>query len=428
MTKIFQAVLNTLAQFYVWRYRPMIVAVTGNTGKTSVKEAIAAVLRANKKIRVSEGNLNNEWGIPLTILGDWSGEYYDRGGTLGLWLKVLGRGLVDWLKPGYPEVLVLEYGADRPGDISRLARKFRPHIAVITAIGEIPVHVEYFSGPQAVAQEKSELVRHLLPTGWAVLNIDDPAVVEMKNYTRAKIMTFGFLPEADIRISGFDFKVNLQNRPEGVTFKLHQGESFVPVRVEGSLGKSQAWAAAAAAAVGSILGMNLVTVSEMLSKHRGPAGRLKIIPGIKNSTIIDDTYNASPASTHLALDTLKVLPAKRKIAVLGDMLELGEYSTKAHEAVGNQAGTIVNWLITVGARAKFIADAAANQMSPERIFSFSLAAQAGQKLQELIEEGELILIKASQGMRLEKVTEEVMAEPQKKKELLVRQSKKWLNK
>ena len=172
--------------------------------------------------------------------------------------------------------------------------------------------------------------------------------------------------------------------------------------------------------------MNLVDISEALSEYHGPRGRLKIIKGIKNSLIIDDTYNASPLSTHLALETLKDLSGMRKIAVLGDMLELGKYSIKAHQDVGNLAGSFVDLLICFGSRSKFIADSAFNQMPKENIHSFDTSDEAKLKVKELTREGDLILVKGSQGMRMEKIVEEIMAEPENKKELLVRQGKKWI--
>jgi len=218
-------------------------------------------------------------------------------------------------------------------------------------------------------------------------------------------------------------------KPIGVSFKLHYGlNSFVPVDIKGSLGKSQAYAAAAAAAVGIAMGMNLVEISDALSYYEGPKGRLRILAGIKHSWLIDDTYNASPASTHLALGVLRELSAKRRIAVLGDMLELGKYTIEAHRVAGNLAGRFVDILVCVGSRAKFIADAAGNQMPAENIYTFETSDEAKKKVQELIKEGDLVLIKGSQGMRMEKIVEEIMAEPEKKKELLVRQSKKWLTK
>ena len=444
--------LGIIAKMYLRRYKPQIVAITGNVGKTSTKEAIATVLSGFKKVRSSKGNLNNEFGVPLTILGDWADDYYEAGNALFFWIRVLVVSFLGlFFQRNYPEILVLEYGADKPGDIKRLADNFKPHIGVVTAVGEVPVHVEYFSGPEGVAKEKGYLVEALLVSGFAVLNFDDLAVLEMKEKTKAKVFTYGFGDGANIKISNFEFLTTARSRavasmaisngrPEGVGFKMHYNDSFVPFKLSGSLGKSQSYAAAAAAAVGAILGINLVDISEALSEYHGPKGRLKILKGIKNSTIIDDTYNASPLSTHLALETLRDLPATRKVAILGDMLELGKYSIQAHQEIGNMAGSIVDLLICVGARAKFIADSATqgvnewssrrmtafNQMSRENIYRLDTSDEAKLKVKELIKEGDLILVKGSQGMRMEKVVEEIMAEPDKKRELLVRQGKKWL--
>lgn len=434
MKYLLQKILAVLAKDYVKKYKPKIVAVTGNTGKTSTKEAIAAVLKATgKRIRMSGGNLNNELGVPLAILGNYTEEYYETGGTVGFWLKILWKSFWGLFgKQNYPEILVLEYGADHPGDIAKLAKNFKPDVAVVTAIGEIPVHVEYFSDPDELAKEKSKLVQALAPGDFVVLNYDDPAVWAMKEKTKGKIISFGFVDGAEVRVSDFDFKVGANGEPEGVRFRLNN----VQVETKGSLGKSQAWSAAAAAAVGLIFGLNLVKISGALANYRGPAGRSKILKGIKNSWLIDDTYNASPASTHLALETLKALPtylatgflSRRKIAVLGDMLELGKYTVQAHQEAGNFAGSFVDLLITVGSRAKFIADAAGNQMPKASILSFETSTEAAPKVAELIKDGDLVLIKGSQGMRMEKIVESIMAEPEKKRELLVRQSEKWLEK
>ncbi len=417
----------------MWRFKPMIIAVTGNVGKTSTKEAIATVVGKVKSVRTA-AYLNNEFGVPLAIFGGWTDEYYDQGSSFWFWFKVL---FISYFKllfiKNYPEVLVLEYGADRPGDIKRLSKKYKPHIGVVTAVGEVPVHVEYFSGPEAVAREKSRLVEALSATDFAVLNFDDLAVLEMKEKTKAKVITFGFGEGATVRVSNLEPWTE-NGIPEGVGFKMNYNDSFVPFKLFGSLGKSQGYAAAAAAAVGSIFGMNLVDISEALSEYRGPKGRLKILEGIKNSIVIDDTYNASPLSTHLALETLRDLPGTRKVAVLGDMLELGKYTIGAHKEAGNMAGSFVDLLICVGSRAKFIADSAFNQLAPtgasgipkDNIYKFDTSDAAKLKVKELIKEGDLVLVKGSQGMRMEKIVEEIMAEPERKKELLVRQSKKWL--
>jgi len=426
MQNILQNLLQWLAHAYIQRYQPHIVAITGNVGKTSTKEAIAEVLSRHARTRASGGNLNNELGVPLTILGDYAGEYYEGGGGIFFWSKVLIRGFWGLLVPSrYPEILVLEYGADRPGDIGNLSRLYKPHVAVVTAVGEIPVHVEYFASPEALAHEKSKLVRALEPGDLAVLNFDDQAVVGMREHTKAIIKTFGFQEGADVRIANLETTVDETGTPDGVTFKLEYNRGFVPVKIQGSLGTSQAYAAAAAALVGLHLGMNLVDVIEALSHFKGVPGRLRILRGLKNSIIIDDTYNAAPAAMHVALDTLASLPAQRKVAVLGDMLELGKYSLEAHQAVGNRVGEIVQILVCVGEKAKFIAEAARNQLPEGSIYTFHTSSEAAPKVQEILQEGDLVLVKGSQGKRMEKVVEEIMANPERKTKLLVRQSGKW---
>ncbi len=415
----------------------MIIGVTGNAGKTSTKEMIGAVISRIKKVRSAAGNLNNELGLPLTIIGNWDKEYYTHGPSMWFWAKVLTHGYLDlFKKQDYPEVLILEYGADRPGDIKKLVKKFKPHIAVITTVGDMPVHIEYFKNADAVASEKSNLLKVLSANDYAILNHDDHRVLDMQSKTKAHVKTYGFSSEANIRASDIEYVSNEEGRPVGITFKLNEftpassagGVHFVPVRIEGSLGKSQAWSSAAAAAVGLVLGMNLVDISEALSAHHGPKGRLRILRGIKNSNIIDDTYNASPASMRLALETLRDVPALRKIAILGDMLELGEHSEKAHRNIGILASEIVDILVCVGPKAKFITQSALNKLSSDKIFTFNNSNEAKPKIKELIQEHDLVLVKGSQGMRMEKIVAEIMAEPSQTKDLLVRQSKKWLAK
>lgn len=427
LRSLLSKMLSALAHAYLWRYRPMIIGITGNVGKTSTKEAIAAVVGSAHKVRASSGNLNNEIGLPLSIIGDWSAEYYDRGPNLSFWLKVFAKRFLGLLSDAsYPEILVIEYGADRPGDIERLAKQFHPHIGIVTAVGDIPVHVEYFKGPEEVASEKAHLVRALSPKGYAILNHEDPRVLRMQSSTKAQVWTYGQDPGSRVYVSNIDFLTE-DNKPSGVVFKLHHASRFVPVKMHGSLGKSQALSAAAAAAVGIILGMNLIEISEALGRYRGPNGRLKLLKGIKDSLIIDDTYNAAPASMRLALETLEAVPSGRKIAVLGNMLELGKYSYEAHQSIGNLAGEVADLLVCVGDKGKVIADAAGNQMPKENIYTFENSTLAKSKVQELVQPGDTILVKGSQGMRMERVVEEIMAEPENKKQLLVRQSKKWQN-
>ncbi len=465
--KILKWILKTLSQLIVLRFQPQVIAITGSVGKTSTKEAIYAVLSAKSglinggkkclRVRKSKGNLNNELGIPLTIIGDWTDEELKlvsrdtpKGGKrlkkLLFWLKVIisakmriffGR------KDSYPEILILEYAADRPGDIEYLMDIARPQIGIITAVGEIPVHVEFFSGPEALAKEKAKLMEDLPANGFAILNFDNEIAMRMKEQTKARIISFGFgegLPALsaqagqagpDLRISNFENRLtqtitdytrtNMEkSRLEsalsphksvfgGVSFKLEYGGSFVPVVLKNVFGRAQAYAAAIAACVGLIFDLNLVEISEALSSYYQPVrGRMNLIAGVKDTYIIDDSYNASPISMEEALRTISELPAKRKIAVLGDMLELGKYAIEAHEDIGRLAAKTVDILVTVGPRAKFIAETAKISGLPEnKILSFDTSREACLAVQSLIKKGDLILIKASRAVGLDRVVEEI---------------------
>jgi UDP-N-acetylmuramoyl-tripeptide--D-alanyl-D-alanine ligase len=331
---------------------------------------------------------------------------------ISFWIKVVFVSLARIIKRdrNYPEILVLEYGADKPGDIKYLAGFARPTVGVITAIGAVPVHVEFYAGPDDVAREKGRLIEALPAAGFAVLNADDETVLELEDRTRARVMTFGFAGDADVRASHMVNRVS-GGRPIGISFKLEYGGSYAPVRLDGVFGKAHAYAAAAGAAVGLLFGMNLVTISEALGDYVPAESRMRLVLGVKGTYLIDDAYNASPLSMHAALDTLRGLPGGRKIAVLGDMLEIGKYTIEAHEQVGDLAARSADALFTVGARAKLIASAAAESgLKKANIFSFDTADDAGIPLQNFLKEGDLVLIKGSHAMQLEKIVEEIRAD------------------
>lgn len=413
--------LKKLAQLMIWRYRPGIVGVTGSVGKTSTKLAIAAVLGTERTVRTSYGNFNGDVGLPLTILGDWqeremvllSREHPPGKSTLRKVFFLLKVVVVSAfrivVKGHYPEIVVLEYGIDRPGDMKYLLSIARPNVSVITAIGEVPAHVEFFNDPEEVAREKARLIEYLPAAGFAILNYDDATVMAIESRTRAHVMTFGFNKHAEVRITGFDSRFE-EDRPEGVTFKLEYGGSFVPVRLDNVFGKTQAYAAAAAACVGLVFGLNLVKVSEALKKYVPAEHRLTLIPGLKYTYILDDCYNASPLSMRAALATLRDLPARRRVAVLGDMLEIGKYSIEAHEEVGRMASGIADVIVTIGPRAKFIAETARSEgFNKKNMLSFDTADDARVPVKDLLKKGDLVLVKASHGMHLEKVVEEIKA-------------------
>ncbi len=432
MRSILQYLLKILAQIVLWRYQPEIVAVTGSAGKTSTKEAIYHVLRKQFRVRRNFRNYNNEIGVPLTILGIETG-----GRSFLAWLNNFLKVVVTILwEKSYPEILVLEMGVDRPGDMRYLVDFIPVKVGVITAIGQFPTHVEFFPEKGKLVEEKALLVKSLVKGGSAVLNYDDLTVRIIGDDLpeRTKIIHYGFGQGADLKIFNYQFgpitsgltTVNLEKGDFGVSFKLDYQGSVVPVKLNRVLGKQQAYATAAATAVGLHFGLNLVEISAALRKYRSLPGRTNLIKGIKGTWIIDDSYNASPSATIAALEILEEFPLaggeeiQRKIAVLGDMLELGKETETGHRQVGQKVTSVVNLLFTVGSRARFIAEEARQQgLAPEKIFEFSLPEKAARAVQEELTKRDVILVKGSRAIHMEKVVREIMAHPEKAEKLLV---------
>lgn len=420
-TKLLQFYLYALAKLILWRHQPIIIAITGNVGKTSAKEAIFTVLSRKFNVRRGEKNYNNEIGVPLTIIGE---EHH--GKNVILWLFAAVRVLIRvTMGSQYPRVLILEMGADHPGDIKYLARLAKPHIAVVTGIGETPVHIEFFDTAEKIAEEKAELLKALPFSGHAVLNTDDNRVVAMAKLTNAAVLTYGTSEGANVRVEHWETRFS-GGIPEGISFKITHKGSVIPIRLLGSLSLPQALAAASAFAVGVIMGMNAVEISEALRTYTPPLGRLRLLRGSKQSLILDDTYNAAPAAMEAALLTLKNLPAKRKIAVIGDMLELGEHTEAAHRKIGSLAAAAADLIFTVGSRMLF-ADEEIRGAGFDQNAHYHCAdsREVSNILEPMIRPGDLILVKGSQGIRMERVVEDIMAEPEKAKDLLVRQTAEW---
>lgn len=413
--------LKILSKLTLWRYKPKVIAITGSVGKTSAKEAVCSVLEERFNVRRNIKNYNNEIGVPLTIIGAQTG-----GRSFLAWFKIFTKGLAGfcWVK-NYPKVLILEMGADKIGDIKYLTDFVPVDAGIITTIGDIPVHVEFFRTPEQVAKEKSNLIRNISPKGWAVLNIDDPKVENMRNLTKARVMTYGFGAQADVKVQNLQIHlVDLKNIR--ADFEIKHKDKTTSFRIKNILGRHQIYPILAAVCAGLIMEMDLAEIASVLNDYKSPAGRMNLIKGVKNSLIIDDSYNSSPSSTLAALDVLEKIPAKRKIAAIGDMLELGSYTEKAHRMVAARAAKIADLFFAVGERAIFMVDEAKKSgMASDKMFYFASSEEAGRKIQEIVDEGDIVLVKGSQGVRMEKISKELMAEPQKAQEFLVRQEEGW---
>ncbi|OIO48620.1 MAG: hypothetical protein AUJ32_00140 [Parcubacteria group bacterium CG1_02_40_82] len=422
MKKIIEHILKRLAADVLRKYKPYIIGVTGSMGKTSTKEAIFAVLGTRFSVRRNVKNYNNEIGVPLTILGEESG-----GRSPLRWLFIFLKALkIIFFKTKYPEILILEMGADKPGDIKYLMSFVNPNIGVITGIGEIPVHVEFFKSSVQVAREKAGLIEFLEKEDFAILNFDDKLVKGMATKTQAKILSYGFDEAADVRATGYEINITLDPVLSGIGFKIEYDGKNLWFKKEGIFGEHQVYPILSAYAVGLALNMNLAEIFEGLKAYMPPRGRLQMIEGIKSSWILDDTYNASPAATISALETLAKFEGRRRIAVLGDMLELGEFTESAHRLIGEKVSECADYFFAVGERMQFAAEAANKKgMKKQKVFWFETADGARMPLQMIMQKGDVILIKGSQSMRMEKIVEEIMAHPEMAGELLVRQEEKW---
>ncbi len=423
LKKIIAKLLELEASAVIKKYKPKVIAVTGSVGKTSTKDAIYAVISKSFHARKSEKSFNSEIGVPLTILGcnnAWSNPLK--------WLQNLWQGLCLILfKKTYPEWLVLEVGADRPGDIKKIAKWLKPDMVVVTKFANVPVHIEYFK--EEVIAEKGNLVDALKHDGILILNSDDSDVYAFKNKTTNRIITYGMMGDAEVRATNYSVYYKEEaNEPFGVHFKVEYANNCLPVKIIGTLGSNNIYSSLAALAVGISLGLNLVDAAENLSRYATPKGRMCLIKGIKKSTIIDDTYNSSPIAVASALQTLRDLKTKnRKIAVLGDMMELGRHTSDEHKNAGILAATACDILVTVGLRSRMLAESAIDSgLDEDSVLQFDDSLEAGKYIQNIIKEGDVILVKGSQSTRMERAVKEIMAEPERSFELLVRQEEEWL--
>ena len=431
MKKLLTALLKRLAKKTLKAYKPKVVAITGSVGKTSTRRAIEVALGGSRKVRGSAGNYNNELGLPLAILNEEA-----KGKSLFGWIGVAWRGWkLSWGSKEYPEILVLEYGSDKPGDILYLTQIARPYISVVTAVGV--AHAEALGTIEDIKEEKGTLVRALADDGIAILNGDDARVADMQHIAKGAVVTFG-IGTADVHAEN----VSLETRHDGdiaigevvarLGFDLVAGQNRAKVTVDNIVGDAHMRAMLAGAAVALQLGYELPQIALNLSNYQPVPGRMSLLTGIKRSLLIDDTYNASPDAVHVGLDVLSSIPltgeAKRVVA-LGDMLELGRYAETAHVDVGKHVASMpIDLLVCVGEHSRDIARGALSAgMEQEKVFTYASSTDAGRFIQDRMVKGDVVLIKGSQGARMEKIVKEIMAEPLRAKELLVRQSNYWLS-
>ena len=427
MKKFIISLLQKRAKVVLDKFKPRVVAITGSVGKTSAKQAIALVLSTKYKIRTAEKNFNNEIGVPLTILG----------------MKSPGRNPFGWLTlfwksyfiKTYPEMLILEYGADHPGDIKNLCDLASPDVAIITGIS--PVHAEFFKDIDHLADEKSEIIKRLPDNGVAILNGDDKRVLTMQTLYQS-FMTYG-TKETDIQADEITLSTRLDDHfsPGELFIKTHaviklKDKEVGRLELKNAIGYASVLACLSALTVADHFGISFaMAIQKLNSDFRAMPGRLNPIAGIKGSLIIDDSYNAAPLAMQNGLDVLKSFSLStdddRRIAVLGQMAELGQYTENEHRLIGMKVAECADLFLAVGENMRIAVESAKESgLDPNAIEWFANSEEAGRYLDREVKTGDIVYVKGSQSTRMEKVVKDIMAEPARADERLVRQDEKWL--
>jgi UDP-N-acetylmuramoyl-tripeptide--D-alanyl-D-alanine ligase len=369
--------LQDLALAVRRKWGRQVVAVTGSAGKTTTKELIATLLAKRFRVHKSAGNLNNHYGVPLTLLN---------------------------LEPAH-EVAVVEVAMAAPGEIARLAEIAEPETGVVTNVA--PVHLEFFDSLDAIARAKRELIENLKPPATAILNYDDPRVRAFREHVKGRVVTFGFEAEAEFRATGFR-PYHYPGRPEtGTLFQMRgpaaEAEFYVPL--PGRHNVENALAAIAAASAFEVPWKDLWTA---LWNFRPPEQRAEVVKLPLNVILLNDSYNSNPRAMEKMLETLAAWPDRRqRIVVAGEMLELGPSSPELHREIGRKcAASSVDWLLAVQGDARFFLEGAVEAGLPaQRAYFFQDPEEAGKFCRTLLQPDDLVLVKGSRAVHLEKVTE-----------------------
>jgi UDP-N-acetylmuramoyl-tripeptide--D-alanyl-D-alanine ligase len=369
--------LQQAAAYWRRQHNVTVIGITGSVGKSTSKELIATVLSRHYRTLKSEGSYNNEIGLPLTLLH----------------------------LTGAHERVILEMGMYALGEIAALAEIARPRIGVVTNVG--PTHLERLGSIERIAQAKAELPRALPPAaegGIAILNADDERVRAMADQTQARVFTYGLDPHADLWADEIE-----SDGLEGIRFRLHHGRETIHARVP-LLGRHSVHTALRAAAVGLVEGLSWGEIVAGLQDESAQL-RLLAVAGPGGSVLLDDSYNASPESCIAALSLLAELDG-RKVAVLGDMYELGRFEEEGHKIVGRRARDVADVLVTVGELGRIIGQEALDVgLAADTVHMVETKAEAIDLLRPLLRDGDKVLVKGSRGMAMEEIVSALVQTP-----------------
>jgi UDP-N-acetylmuramoyl-tripeptide--D-alanyl-D-alanine ligase len=410
---VIQKIFERLAKKYIRKHQPKLVVVTGSVGKTSTKTAIATVLAEKYLVRMHDGNHNTHMSVPLAILGV---EYPEDVHSIKAWWVTYQAAKLRIKETTDVNVIIQELGTDHPGDIAHFGTYLHPDIAVVTAV--TPEHMEFFGSVEAVAKEELAVAGFSKTT---IINRDDIDQSYAQYANTQDIFTYGVSEGAEYRIDFLD-----ANSTEGIMGKFISPE-WEPISVNLQvIGVPAIKAATAAGVVAARLGLSSKEIAVGISKFKPVSGRMQLLRGIKDSIVIDDSYNSSPAAAIASLDTLYAMKAEKRIAILGSMNELGKYSEQAHRQVGDYCDPAqLDTLVTVGDEAqKYLAPAA--HAKGCQVHSFSSPYDAGGFVNSQLSPGTVVLVKGSQNRVFAEEAVKVLLHDATDETRLVRQSPQWM--
>lgn len=404
-----------LAKTTAWRFKPGVVSITGTAGKTTTKAAVVAVVSSMRRVRVAPDNVPAYDGLLLALLADQGllseaekhyGEHHS-GEVARLWFFLRVMLSASWTlvrggSTGSPDVVIAEYGEAH--EVRGMLQLVRPTVAVLTSITDVAPSGS--RGNDDVLRDYARTVEQLPAAAFAVVPADDTAA-KLRQRTRAHVLTYGTSAGAHVAIGAV-----LQERDgEGVpavSADLSYGGAAVPVYLRGALGPYHANAAAAAACVGIIFGGTLPDVARAMEDYCPPASAVRLVPGVKETLLIDDTYDAHLLSAIAGLELLAAYPAKRRIVVLGDLVDLGSRTMEVHDRIGGMVRNHADILVAVGTRAGITAESAVRaKMNKKNVLTFSRAEEAAPVVQELLKKGDVVLVTGARVMRLDAIVDEV---------------------
>jgi len=433
-------ILTWESEIILGKFKPRLITITGNVGKTTTKDFIYAVLKSPWKgthmersgmsgdVRAAEKSQNSEFGVCLTILGEknaWNNP--------SAWFKLLTVGFVKEYFKKYPEKLILEIGADHSGDIKHITSFVKPDVVVLTAFQKTPTHGEFFHTIEQHIREKKYLVDAIKPGGTVVYNADDEVMNKMARSVEGlrdvKLISFGKSESANVRISESKNIYDSEQEVLGTRVKLGAGGRTLEVDLIGVLGEAQNFSLAAAVGVGLVEGMSLQAVGESIKNNFAPTpSRMRILRGVNNSKILDDSYNASPIAVENAVSVLKnTFIRGKKIVVLGHMAELGEKTRDVHIEQAVNVASVADVIIFSGKYNEHYLEGARQAKFPvEKIFIAQDANEVNRIVLEnnLLKEWDLLFVKGSQSARLERVVTEFLFD-KRDTEKVCRQDVEW---